>query len=482
MQGGYGSGDGDRKDRGHREPRVLPADRTDSAGGGSMVSSGDGRGGNAAERRMELARAWERTLAEVRRLPGFRDFLAPPGLDVLTAAASAGPVAVLTVSRWRCFALVVRPEGVEAVAYPGLTLTAVVQRANDYLKTLQQVEHAKDEADRALCAFAENPGPSVIRRRKAAVRALLDAHDARERTLRSLLAWLWDEIAEPVLSALGEASGSPAEDDTKSPWTRLWWCPTGPLTFLPLHAAGHHDAPAVRGADTVLDRVISSYTPTLRALERARARTPAAAKVRAAPGDGEGRMLVVALPDSPGQVSLESAAHDRDLLAELFPDERHTLLQGPDATRAAVLRELRRSPWAHFSCHGTQNLVAPSTGGFLLHDGVLSVEDIGAGSYPGSFAFLSACKTATGGTGLPDEVITLAAALHYTGYRHVIATLWSVRDDDAATFSSDVYRRLCHGGTFDPDRSAHAVHEATRNLRSATDDLSAWTPFTHTGP
>src|ERR1700751_5853621 len=38
----------------------------------------------------------------------------------------------------------------------------------------------------------------------------------------------------------------------------LWWCPTGPFTFLPLHAAQSLD-----GKQTTADFVISSYTPTL---------------------------------------------------------------------------------------------------------------------------------------------------------------------------------------------------------------------------
>ena len=53
----------------------------------------------------------------------------------------------------------------------------------------------------------------------------------------------------------------------------MWWCPTGPLTILPIHAAGHH-ADSVSGTtptkQSVLDRVVSSYAPTLSALIRAR--------------------------------------------------------------------------------------------------------------------------------------------------------------------------------------------------------------------
>ena len=66
------------------------------------------------------------------------------------------------------------------------------------------------------------------------------ADSERERDRRALLDvldWLWDVIA---------ASGShrtrpyrPARGGGCQ-WPRVWWCPTGPLTLLPIHAAGHH--------------------------------------------------------------------------------------------------------------------------------------------------------------------------------------------------------------------------------------------------
>jgi hypothetical protein len=45
--------------------------------------------------------------------------------------------------------------------------------------------------------------------------------------------------------------------------SRLWWCPTGPFSFVPIHAAGMYDTD---GTDCVSDYVISSCTPTLAAL------------------------------------------------------------------------------------------------------------------------------------------------------------------------------------------------------------------------
>ncbi|MYX40196.1 hypothetical protein GTW59_03695, partial [Streptomyces sp. SID89] len=67
---------------------------------------------------------------------------------------------------------------------------------------------------------------------------------------------------EPVLERLGLLDAPAGEE-----WPRLWWSPGGALAALPLHAAGHHD-----GRRSVLDRVVSSYTPTVRALAYARAR------------------------------------------------------------------------------------------------------------------------------------------------------------------------------------------------------------------
>jgi CHAT domain-containing protein len=312
--------------------------------------------------------------------------------------------------------------------------------------------------------------PSAIRAYTQAKTVLLHAVRQRDDVLTEVLGWLWQSVTEPVLEELG-ITGPPT---TGQPWPRVWWCPTGLLTLLPLHAAGHHNERDRNEGHSILDRAVSSYAPSLRALADARRPVPA-------PRTQES-MLIVAVPEPPGQAPLAEAERERDLLRNLFTPA-HTLLQGEEATVESVRSAMARSRWAHFCCHGGQNLAAPSQGGLILSDGVLTIADISTGQHDGDFAFLSACMTAVGGVFLPDEAVTLTAALWLTGYRHVIGTLWSVHDRAAADLAALVYTQLTATGTFDPENSALALHSAVRRLRDTERlPLAAWLPFTHTGP
>jgi tetratricopeptide (TPR) repeat protein len=431
-------------------------------------ASDDRQVAHAIDRRMALAREWDDLVQQVRKVEGFEDFLRTPRLEHLLPAGEVGPVVIVNVSPWRCDALIVTTAGVKVENLAGLTSEAVTAQARRYLDGLLQMEEA------AHASSQSRPGTD---------RSELPLHTARdhyEQILSEVTAWLWDQIAGPVLAAL--AITDPPQPD--KPWPRLWWCPTGALNLLPLHAAGHHTAEGRARHQSVLDRVVSSYTPTLRALLEAReeATPERPAEVTAASaGRPRRRMLVVGLARTPGQVPLPNVAKDLRLLSTLLPD-RHTILDGPAATWDAVRAQLRLHRWVHFSCHADQDLADPSRGGIQLHDRQLTIEDISEGQNHGDFAFLSACRTATGGSILSDEAITLAAALHYTGYRHVIAAQWTIRDRTAADVAVGVYTHLTSTGTFEPSRAAQALHTTIRGLRDAGKPLSQWMQFIHTGP
>lgn len=429
----------------------------------STTTEAFGEDSRRTDRRMALAREWDELVDQVRALDGFADFLRPPPLKTLLRAAAQGPVVVVNVSRWRCDALVVTAAGVVTVKLKQLSLEEVATRTSSYLQALRDVEirpPAPEGGPRGSFAdFKRQRGESLSSLRE---------------TLKDTMEWLWDVVAQPVLEHL-HLTGTPNKD---ADWTRLWWCPTGLLTLLPLHAAGYHDAADGR---TVLDRVISSYTPTLRAL--AEWSTPAKS-----PGPQCSDLLFVGVPDVDGRPALtDDVSRERALLEGLFHDGEGgggglTVIEGSVATVQTVRDQLAEHRWVHISCHGYQDLVDPSAAGFRLSDGLLTVAQISTMRYAGEFAFLGACKTATGGLNLPDEVITLAAALSYTGYRHVVATLWSVDTEVAALVTEKVYPDLVDSDGFHPECSAAALHHAVRSLRQDGHPLDDWLPFTHSGP
>lgn len=399
------------------------------------------------EQRTELAERWQVLVDRIRELPGRADFLKPTTITALQQGITGGAVVVVTASEWRSDALVLDGTSVRPVPLPGVTVDDVVGRANAYLNALE-------EFARAQRALQSNRTDERLRAR------FHERLTAMEATIHDVLEWLWDSVAEPVLQHLRH-TGTPADA-----WPRVWWCPTGPFALLPLHAAGHHRAqPPV----SVIDRVVSSYTPTVRALHVVPDRQVTA----------EPRTLVVAV-SPPGHPPLPSGSRERDLLVGLFPGDRHTLLEDAAATRQAVLRELATHDWVHLSCHGHQDLSSPSNGGLVLFDGALSIADIN--SQEADLVFLSACQTATTGIRLTDEMMTLATAMRYGGSSHVIATLWTVYDTIAADVAELVYEHLTRHGRPDSRDAGAALHLAVRELRRRhPGHPSVWTPFVHIG-
>ncbi|HMH93311.1 MAG TPA: CHAT domain-containing protein, partial [Streptosporangiaceae bacterium] len=364
----------------------------------------------------------------------------PLPFGTLREAAAGGPVVIINVSAYRCDALTVTPAGVQVTGLPALTAAEVSGRATDFVVALLR-RHDKDPAKRA----------------------------AARATLAQTLAWLWDTVLTPLKPVL-EATATPAPGGTppRGP-ARVWWCPTGPMTFLPLHAAARPGEPD----HAVAASFVSSYAPTLSLLRVARA--------AAGPAAGHsGRPLVVALPASLGRGFRPGARQEGRAVARRLGGA--VLLRGSRATAAAVTQRLAAgAPWAHFACRGTQNVGDPAAGRLVLYGGSLRAGEIsGLGLAGAELAVLPACEAVLGGTRLADEAVTLAAAFGRAGYRHVIGTLW--RPDGDVPVAEQVYAELGPPGGPAPDAAA-ALHRATEALRRAhSDEPWRWAPYIHIGP
>jgi tetratricopeptide (TPR) repeat protein len=371
---------------------------------------------------------WSELIERVRARPGLEGFLRPLTVAELRPAAAEGPVVTVSVTDFGGMALVLTDE-VRAIPLDGLTK-----------------EEALSQSHRL--AVAADVLTSETANDEATFQARSD--------LRDVLDWLWRAVSEPILSAL-EASGQLRP--------RIWWCPVGVMTRLPLHAAG-----------AAMDRVRSSYIPTVRALSR----------VRAAPAPGRGT-LAVAMSTTPGAGPLPDAAAEVRKIASLIADTQQ--LANEQATREGVLARLPHCAVAHFACHAVAGGWSdPSGSRLLLHDhrvAPLTVADISRLRLAGSgLAYLSACATSVTSPRLQDEAVHLTGAFLLAGFQQVIGSLWAVNDAVSANVAHTVYRSLTRDGTVRPRTSgaAEALHAAVRRIRNRFPDRpELWAAYVHVG-
>ena len=358
--------------------------------------------------RFDAGREFGRLIDEIRKLSGFEGFLLPPNDFEIRSAAKNGPIVIINVSELRCDALVVQADQIEVVPLPNLSLTGIERRA-----------------------IESNPAAP------------------------STLEWLWDAVARPVLDFLGFVQ-TPISEDT---WPHIWWIPTGPLSQFALHAAGHHRSAT---SESVLDRVVSSYTSSLKTLVYARRRS--------APLPSTGRALLVAMENTHGFDRLPNATKEIQMVEKLLESSSLEAIT-PERRKEQIALRLRDCQIFHFAGHGHTNRQDPSRSGLILEDGrddplrVMDLMDMNLRQYSPFLAYLSAC-----GTGqiknekLVDESVHLINAFHLAGFRHVIGTLWEVRDETCVGVAKFTYEWIKDTGMTDAT-VCMGLHRASRALR-----------------
>jgi CHAT domain-containing protein len=96
-----------------------------------------------------------------------------------------------------------------------------------------------------------------------------------------------------------------------------------------------------------------------------------------------------------------------------------------NASSDKVLSALPNATILHLACHGQQNAENPLESGFVMQNGLLTISRLISLELPNTFlAFLSACETAKGDERQPNQVIHLAAAMLFAGFRSVVGTMW----------------------------------------------------------
>ncbi|PPQ93376.1 hypothetical protein CVT25_007085 [Psilocybe cyanescens] len=411
-----------------------------------------------ASRLNRLNEEWEQNILKVRELDGFHDFLLPPRLSSLKPAASEHPVIFLIENNVLSHCLIMTSTNIHHIPLPNLHTPILKILVNSVRMASSQSVIPRSFIDQTRDTMIKFLGEE---------RGISFENDGggSDGTFKSVLKMLWDELVKPVIDCLNIKKC----DDLPV----LQWCPTGLFTFLPIHAAGNYDSAVA--IDCSPDYFISSYTPTVAAL----------LSEPSAPTTERFRMMAVIesqqLASTKDELNKIRQYVSRDALVELG-------VPGSPAEIEDVASRLSTVSVVHFACHGMQNSLKPLDSGLKLSDGLLRISRIMKEKMPnGSLAFLCACETAMGDQNIPDEAMSLAACLLFSGFRRVVATMWEMMDRDGPTIVDAFYRELFRGPNGklarEPDvtKSAYALHIAVKELRSQKVSFRRWVPFIHMG-
>jgi CHAT domain-containing protein len=381
------------------------------------------------QRHRILSEEWDALVERIRKIEGFENFLQAVPFATLQSSAKEGPVIIVNISKYRSDAIILY----------------------------------NDSPPKLVCL--PKSSPDTLNQLSAQLYSALTLDFDRGRHFRPILRELWSLVVSPVVDQL-TASGVAEK-------TRIWWCPTSELSALPLHAAFPYES----GLKNLLDMYISSYTPTLSSLIRARSGvvqrivTPKLLVM----GQSNDNLEKARLPN------VREELRRIDNLGEFVE-----VLVGEKGNQETVLSRLRQHPWVHFACHGRQE-VEPFLSSFQLYGNErLSLIDLIKARLPNAeLAFLSACHSAAIDIhGTPNETIHLAAALRFCGFRSVVGTLWAMEDVDGPDVAEDFYKYMFRdaGGAVDFRDSAMALNRAARALRKRKGmAIDRWINFVHIG-
>ncbi|KAJ6587524.1 CHAT domain-containing protein, partial [Mycena vulgaris] len=375
-------------------------------------------------------------ITKIRQLPGLESFLLPRPYEDLCQASQHGPIVILNSHKDHCDAIVLLRPTSDTLHIP---LPDVLVDSLKTTKThLRAIIHGRN-----------------VRSIEFQISRLVGKREG-QLDMKKLLDWIWTCIVNPIYIAM-EANGIISG--------RVWWCPIGDFTALPLHAADS------------TDQFVHSYTSTLGALLEGTSRRYS----DPAPHVG----IIGVTHTGPGRAQeLPGVQREVTRITSIVQDKyKVQSLLGKNATVEAVKQQLNDCAWIHLACHGSQNLIEPPKSCLQLYGGTLELETILQIPLPNAeFVFLAACETAKGDRELVNESFHLGGGFIAAGFQGVIATMWSMCDKDGPVVAEVVYGHL-FGGDKRPQASdaAKALQLAVRNLRETGVPYERWVPFIHLG-
>ncbi|KAF5227007.1 hypothetical protein FANTH_14909 [Fusarium anthophilum] len=414
------------------------------------------------KRQQEAVAELDTCLKEIRCVPGHEQFMLGQTATEMQECITEGSIVVINITDFRSDAIVVSNNSIQTIALPELSASETRAWASKDWSTKKRSEQR-----------------------------------GRNDEFLDYLSWLWNVCVKHIIAEI-----SASQTNSSKGLPRVWWIGSGLASSMPFHAAGVH----TRGSnENAYCRMISSYTPSIKALGYAQKQAKRAQEelvAQDADTDTEtNTMLIAAMPTSPkgpddkkAPKKLPGVEKEMREILNLTSSHMHTIaLTHPSADQ--VLEVLKTCRIAHFACHGTSDYSDPSNSGLILQKStgpsealvqdrltVQRVSDLRLRH--AQIAYLSACSTMENKAArLSDEVIHLVSGFQVAGFPHVVGCLWPAGDSECGKVSKRFYSLvLQRKQSVTSNEVASALQEAVMSVRA--EDLSMplnWAQFVHYG-
>ncbi|GKZ65151.1 hypothetical protein AnigIFM60653_004675 [Aspergillus niger] len=410
---------------------------------------------------------------QIRAKAGFEGFLQPMNIRQMVDCAREGPIIVVNITCTSSDAIFVLSPTIIGHHRLNSMITRAVDKFREYL-----MRHAMTELYGDPWSYGKDPGARD-----------LDSDLPREAYDNNLLSWLWYTCVKPILTSLA-SDGHISSGEEKS---RVWWIGTGAAAGLPFHAAGDYSQSQENKGESCLDHVISSYTPTIKALHAVRAKAAAqqaSRRVKERPS-----LLVATMPDTPGYGALHGVRREAQGISDAVGQSME-VKQLISPSTDEVLSQLQDCDLVHFACHGHSDPGNPANSHLLLQkhsDTGMVVDKLTVSKLLDTqtisrawIAYLSACSTAEiRDRRLLDEGLHITSGFLMAGFTHVIGSLWPAEDEVCVHMATYFYKALItrYATATDLNRAvAEAVHDATLQIRRQYwHSPLSWALYTHVG-
>jgi tetratricopeptide (TPR) repeat protein len=408
------------------------------------------------KRRQEAAAELDMCLKEIRCVHGHERFMLGQTVAEMQGCTTEGSIVVINITDFRSDAIIVSNNSLRTIVLPELSASkARLWVSKDWSTKKKSEQRGKNNQ-------------------------FLD-----------YLSWLWHASVKHIVAEVSASQTHPSEG-----LPRVWWIGSGLASSMPFHAAGVH----TRGSkENAYCRMISSYTPSIKALDYAQKQAKRAQEALVA--QDTNTMLIAAMPTSPKGLGDKKAPKKlpgveeemREILILTRSHMRTTVHTHPSTDQ--VLEALKTCRIAHFACHGTSDYSDPSNSGLILQKSTgpdealvqdrLTVQRVsGLRLRYAQIAYLSACSTAENkASRLSDEVIHVMSGFQVAGFPHVVGCLWPAGDSERVEVSKRFYSLvLQRNQSVINNKVASALQEAVMAVRAENLSMPLnWAQFVHYG-